>query len=68
MQKELFLLKQKLYKQFFNVCVFRYAQVFAITSAQLLHNFCINYRTMPQSYASYSNDPLKKTAKTLCFQ
>ena len=23
---------------------------------------------MPQSYASYSNDPLKKTAKTLCFQ
>ena len=23
---------------------------------------------MPQSYASCSNDPLKKTAKTLCFQ
>ena len=62
MQKELFRLKQKMIQTVFHI-FFRYAQVFAITSAEHLHNLCKNYGTMPQSYASYRSDPLKETAK-----
>ena len=46
--------------------VFQCFSFFSIC-AGVCHNFCRNYRTMPQSYASYSSDPLKQAAQTLCF-